>query len=313
MKVVFLYFDPHPVHEAWAKSQHAQFVSFAPRWAKNTGILMHAYVFIRGLFLPKADVYLIESPMMVSGLLLKRLFGKFKVVAINSDPFFIERTQWNFVVRGLFDMAGKLVTNIISTSGFMDDHVAWKASRSIVPPYVDTTPDAKIKPAKNKNLCFIGPHLNMKKGVDRLAALATALQSKHDLDLYLVGTLSRELSWISQEAGIIVTGKVPRPEKILEKCGVYANLARLEPAGINIIEAMAAGFTPIVTEQCGYKEAVRELSPRLVVNTVADTVVAYEFVLLNQTKLSRKARKIASRFTKAKTLPLFKKSFSLVS
>jgi len=143
--------------------------------------------------------------------------------------------------------------------------------------------------------------------------LVKALRNKHELDLYLVGTLSRELLWINSEPNVIVTGRVPHPEKILAKCGVYANLARLEPAGINIIEAMAAGFAPIVTEQCGYKEAVRELSPRLVVRTVADTVIAYEFVLRNQAKLSKKARKIAARFTKAKTIPLFKKAFSLAA
>ncbi|MBI4144317.1 glycosyltransferase family 4 protein [Candidatus Woesearchaeota archaeon] len=310
MNVVFLYNDPHAVHDAWAKSIDAKFLSFAPEWTKNNGIIMHAIAILKGLIMPKADVYLIESPMMATALLIPSFFRKFNIVAINSDPFFIARKSFNTITKKIFDTACKRIDAYVSTSKIMDENIPWNKKRTIVPPFADIQRFEKITPANNSDICFIGPHLNINKGTDRLVALFRTVKKTLNNKLYLVGELQPELEWIKKEKDVTVTGRMKSPEQILNKCGIYANMARLEPAGVNIIEAMAAGFTPIVTEMCGFKEEVRKISPELVINTPEQAIKAIDFVIQHQQELGHKSARIAKEFSKEKIVQKFKKAFA---
>ena len=321
LNVCFVYWDPHQAHRKWAESVNAKFYSFVPfnsKLIKSNGILLHLCAFIKALFfLPISDVYLIESPIMVTALLSRTIFSsKIKVFAINSDPFLWVLPEFSSLVKNVFKSLIKRVNGYLSTSEMMDK-LAEKTRKhhEIVDLYVNPTYFKVNANLKSKNACFIGPHLNTKKGVDTLVNVFSKLPEQEKRNLYLVGTIQDSVisEKIKDKKNIHVTKHVSDPGDYLKRCGLYLNLARFEPAGINILEAMAAGIPPIVSNMCGFSSVVRKVSSKLVVtsneNKIVKTVLWLE-KSKEKRSLGKKAKNIVHKFTEKHSVEDFKAKFN---
>ena len=101
----------------------------------------------------------------------------------------------------------------------------------------------------------------------------------------------------------------------LKKCSLSLHLGRGESFGINILETMLAGVPTIVSNYTGAKQVVTKVNKKLVVplskEIVSKKVVDY-FNLNSKKKraLSKKRRKIATKFNENEMLKSFKKQFS---
>ncbi len=318
MKTCFVYWDPHRVHRAWAESLNAKFTPFAPiNILKKNGLLLHLGALIKGIFLPRADTYLLESPMMVTALLPRLIFSKPKIIAINSDPFFLSLRNYRGITKKYFDWTLKFIDLIVSTSPMMRGlaekypRTPKKTKHAVVPIFIDSQKFARITPdASSQNFCFIGPHLNKQKGVDRLISLFKKLNPTGTL--FLIGTATPEIASLARkDERILITGRIKDPERILKQCAYYLNLARFEPAGANILEAMAAGFVPVVSKDCGVAPIVAKLGKEFVVDpdsgNLASTFKKFQ-TRLSDPALSRKARSLARKFTPAASIAAFNRA-----
>ena len=307
MKTCFVYWDPHRVHRAWAESLHSRFWAFVPfRFLKRNGILLHISAFLKGLFLPCADTYLLESPMMITALLPRLLFSKPKIIAINSDPFFFSLRRYKGIIKKYFDWTLQFLDVIISTSEMMANSaksypkLQKRVKHAIVPISIDVQKFAKLTPnTSTDNFCFIGPHINHQKGADYAIKLFKKLNTNSKL--FLIGNATLEIKKLVQgDKRIVITGFVPNLIDYLSKSKYYLNLSRLEPAGANILEAMTAGFVPLVSKDCGVAPVVAKLSPKLVVDPDKDDLVKrFNDVkeMMIDPALSKKARMLAKTFT----------------
>jgi glycosyltransferase involved in cell wall biosynthesis len=322
MKSCFVYWDPHRVHKTWAESAHARFWSFAPlKFFKKNGILLHLSAFFKGFFLPPADVYLLESPMMVTALLPRLLFGRKKIIAINSDPYFFSLRSYRGLIKRYFDWTLRFIDGIVSTSELMANaaktypRLPKRTQHAIVPIFIDTARFAKLKPANTGNFCFIGPHVNAQKGADRLIKLFKALNV--GAKLFMIGNATPEIAKLAKTANrVIITGKVPNYIDYVAQSTYYFNLARLEPAGANILEAMAAGFVPMVSKDCGVAPVVAQLSPKLVVDPDKDDLLKrFNNVktLMTDPALSKKARTLAKAFSQEASVNKFNAALAQIS
>ena len=115
------------------------------------------------------------------------------------------------------------------------------------------------------------------------------------------------------DENIKFTGHVKDIAAEIHKASISIHLARGEGFGINIIETMLAGVPTIVSEATGARDVVKLLDQEFVVpldtNIAAETIDKY-FMLnsVERSKLSKKARQIASRYTKERCINTFKKS-----
>jgi len=321
MKACFVYWDPHRVHKTWAESVRARFRSFVPfAFLKKNGILLHLSAFLKGFFLPRADVYLLESPMMVTALLPRLLFGSKKIIAINSDPFFFSLRSYRGLTKKYFDWTLRFIDCIVSTSELMANaaktypRLPQRVRHAVVPIFIDTSRFSRLTPAKTGNFCFIGPHVNRQKGADRLIKLFKQLDA--DAKLFMIGNATQDIAKLAKtDSRVVITGKVPNYLDYITQSTYYFNLARLEPAGANILEAMAAGFVPMVSKDCGVAPAVAKLSPKLVVDPDKDDLVKRfndAKTLMTDPALSKKARMLASTFTEQASVKKFKSALSQI-
>jgi glycosyltransferase involved in cell wall biosynthesis len=104
--------------------------------------------------------------------------------------------------------------------------------------------------------------------------------------------------------GMRVFGFVPYQElpKILSNCSVYIHPARFDTFPIAVIEAMAAGLIPVVTEMTGTKDLVRLVSPSLVIPIDIDAISTkiIEILSMDNDKkeiLSKKAKQVAEEWS----------------
>ncbi len=310
-KTCFVYWDPHPAHRAWAESVNAQLYSFVPgnsSFLKSHGFLLHLFAFLKALvLLPKADVYLLESPMMVTAVLSRVLFFSHrKILAINSDPFLWVLPRYSWLIRTVFSLVIKRINGYLSTSIMMDSFAATAGKPHTVvalplnPSYFHVQADMN-----SLNGCFIGPHLNTKKGVDILIDVFASLPHQEQRKLFLIGNVREPViqKKLNGKPNMIVTGRVPRPEDYLKKCGLYLNLARFEPAGI----------PPIVSRMCGFASFVKQVSPKLVVPLQKERIVKTILWLErsgHKACLGQKAKRLFRSFTPQRSVRDFQKKFA---
>jgi len=143
------------------------------------------------------------------------------------------------------------------------------------------------------------------KGIDLLLSVYQKLrQDFPDLQLTIVGEVEEQVkAELTKDFPedllhqITFAGKVKNLKPYIEKSAVYLHLARGEAFGSAIIEAMAGGLIPVVSEWTGAKEAVVKVDTGLVVPLQVES--AYEKikqVLLwpsqKKEEISKNARKV---------------------
>lgn len=280
---------------------------------------MLSLIYSKGI--PLSEVYVIEG----MGCILPVVFRKdrkSKIILINDDSFFDTFDKIGGLRKYLYNKLIKNIDGVISTSKLVDSKIPVKAiPREIVPLFLNVNRFKNISPDfKKKTIGYIG-RLITPKGSDILFKVFLKI---HDYDqeykLDVIGPLwdrrtVKEFNSIKKRypESIHTTEFTNHPWTYIKDCSDYINAARIEPFGINILEAMCAGIPPVVTNRCGAAEFVAKASERLVVEPDVDDL--YEaFLWLNEDQkrkrlLAKKCKEIASQITRKKSVDKFKESF----
>jgi len=317
-KVVFLYEGPHAVHAEWARAVNAEFIpdlNAGPKmgsgWPKR---IFNAFrrLFILNRIPKNTDVLLLEGGLgFVVGFLFKK-FRKGKVIMIVSDPLFYVLRRIPLLAKISYYMM-KDFDGFIPTSKLMASLIPFKNKR-IVYPFANVKKFGKIKADINsKNIIYVGV-LNKQKGVDKTVKVFLQIRrTTPEAKLFLVGLgpLKREIENIKNK-NIILTGFVKNPQTYMKECCIYINLSRLDPFGVGVVEAMAAGLVPIISKNVGAKDLVKKVDRNLIVKEEDEAAKIILSLLKDRKKISRlseKAKKEAVKYNKENSVKEFKKSF----
>jgi len=324
MKVLFVYYNPHRIHESWANSVTSEHYPFVWKWLFNfratlkpgvKGIaskitaklpfIIYPLSILRGLFLPKADVYLVESLSCVPAV----YFRKGKVIMINDDIVFYllqeKKGLYNLFMRFFL----KRVDAIISSSQLVHNYAKkfTKVPNKVVYPFVDTKKYTKKSNVKSKNLCFTG----MIEKQKRPDLIIEALNQVGEGKLYFIGKQGNFK--VPKQENIIVTGWTSSPENYLQKCGVYINPAEREAFGMAVMEAMIMGIPTLVSDRCGIAEIVKKIDKRLIIElnseNIAQKIKWLNSNLKEKQKISKKCIQIAKQYTEKKSQQNFRNTF----
>jgi len=323
MKIIGVLFGsrevPHIIHDTWFRSigldTTTSYTIFElRRLFPSLSKVSHLLGYVRSIFMPKADVYVLTSLGALPAVILKKkLFGS-KVVSINSDTFFTDLNKSKGLQKAYMKWLVKHVDVIISTSPWVRDigKKYTKAVQKVVYPFCDVRKFTKVKPNyKVPHICTIGTGINT-KGTDILFDAFRVYQKKFpESKLYVCGEL-KKIAHLEKPKNAILLGVV-NPAPYLGKSSIYINASRHESFGVNIIEAMAAGLPPLVTTHCGAAALVKEVDPWLVTSLdaqeIARKAIALQKNIVKKKRLGKKAKQIALRLTKERSIKEFKKTF----
>lgn len=310
IQCVAYYQEPHPLHKSWMKSLSSKkILSSLPKEAyfgtrygiRKMPLLSQLVSIFYGISFPSAKIYFIEGAAIASSLFLKR--GK--VICINSDPFFYNLKKAPWFVRLYSKLLLKRIDGFISTSQMMHNQ-ATKPSE-IVYPFIEKTELFKINPKfENNNICNTAG-VRYTKGTDIILEVYKKYKKiKPESELYVLGKDRNDKYWMNEVKK--VGGKAPGRVNIfpyMNNSGIYLNTSRYEPFGINILESMAAGIPPLVSEHCGATEIVRKLDKNLIIPLNSEEIIKKIKWLKSDKKrfyeLSKKSKIIAKTFTKERS------------
>jgi glycosyltransferase involved in cell wall biosynthesis len=296
---------PHPAHIFQAT-------------AINASIVPYTKIFIQ--IDKRSDILISEGfyPLLVASQ-LKRLRLAKRHVNILLGDFIIGLNKYYFLkdfLDKMFEYCDAIIANSSFTAEIFQKYFGKKYAQriGICWPLPDIKPFAEIprfflrKKLQNNHqelgICYLG-HLTYYDGVDLLPRIFLSVKNelKRDLRMYVIGSgpLYKELSQIGKNLkGFYVLGYQPlnMVKEIFKKCQLFIYPARFKCFGLSVIEAMAAGLIPLVTERTGAKDFVKKLNSRLVVpldvktisNRIAE-VLTMDPMLWRE--LSVKARQIA--------------------
>ncbi|HME87179.1 MAG TPA: glycosyltransferase family 4 protein, partial [Candidatus Nanoarchaeia archaeon] len=257
----------HYAHKQWIQSLKPEAVTaFTPNFLNQdsiaTGFIGQVLSFAKGLVVPSADVYILEGIACLPSV----AFKKGKKIVINSDVF----------VRNLSSMSGlrkryalwllSKADAFVSTSEMMKDLTVKysKKPQEVVYPQANLEAFYKIKPQLgSNNLCAIGLSV-FPKGTDIAIDTYELYKKTHsEAKLFVCGEDSYR-SEIDGLKGIVAPGRVDI-KKYLAQSAININTSRHDSFGVSVMEAMAAGVIPIVSDKCGAKNFVAKVDKKLVV------------------------------------------------
>ena len=347
MKVAFLYDGPHPMHLAWAQSVGARPVAnrFNTRTdaaamkarpdegsaRRSRGLDLVKGLSLSSLGLPAsayfqglvqgaadirdldADVLLVEGRMgVVPGQMFKKLRGG-KVVLITADPLIWEMRSFSPYWRRRFDNILEGFDGIVSVSRMMYDLLPKKAQRHarVVHPSFESNYFGIEPEPGSHSIAYIGA-LDERKGVDlSIESFVKARKSVPDARFVLIGKGPMADEYAGTE-GVEFPGFVKDPGEWLRKCSLFLHLSRFDPYPVSVLEGMAAGLVPVVSEMTGTRELLEPLDPGLVAKTPHDA--AKKLVALMRdgagtATLSARCRDAVRGWDKDRSIRDFQKAF----
>jgi len=324
MKIIFIHLGykkrVHVAHLLMAKAGNVKVhFGFMPKrlcFLYRFNAIFHQLAgFIQSFFIPKADVYLIESPECMPAIWFKA--KKTKVIMINDGPFFPLFHTYKGLKKRYSLAIIKKIDALISTSNLMKKYAEKyiKVPNKIVYHSIDTKKFSKIRPNySSNNICSIST-ARYSKGADILLDVHKIFKSKFkDSKLFVLGEegYSKEL----RKCKDVINPDFTDPVKYLANSGLYINPARIEPFGINILEAMCAGIPPLVSKFCGAAEIVKKVDPWLVTSLnpkeIAEKAVKLHKDLNLKRKLGQKCKREALKYTQERTVKEFKVKFAKI-
>jgi len=328
--VRFIYWYPHPMHKLWADSVTDKHTPFLPEsWLETFRLapaIVHQILAVLTFWrIPKDDVYLIENMICMLPTYLRS--PKSKRILMNCDNFFDIYKNTIGIKRWIYSWLMSKINGFISNSELskhtLEQYI--EVPNKIVYPGIDHK-FFKINPNFNSNNIAHGMSgIKWQKGSDIM--IEAFKQINNNNHLYLIGPMAldgfiedkvtdskslTELKYIDESQPIISTGFVDNPQQYLAKCSIFVNPARYEPFGMNIAEAMAAGFAPIVSENCGAKVIVEQINKKLIIQpTQPEIIKAIKWLNQGNRKqvLGLKARQIAKNYTMKASTNNFKQEF----
>jgi len=318
MKITFIYNAPHPVHKAWAESIKAKFVSDRAEGKLNLrNIKRFVKSFTTILKIPKdTDLLLCEGgSQFLTGALWKRRNKERKLVGIVSDPKLYYYKFMTKTKRRLYLWTLKKYDLLIPTSPMMESLIPKqvKAKIKVVFPFVDIKRHtAKVKERENNTIIFVG-RIGKEKGADNTIKAFEIIKKRFpNTKLYMVGFGSLQKQLEERKINrVIFTGWANNPEEYIRKGTIIISLARIEPAGIAILEGMCAGLVPVVSKSVGNSYIVEKVGKELVVETpsqAAKTIINLFKDNKKRISYAKKAQKIVKTYTKEKSIEAFRKA-----
>jgi len=330
-KPTFVFWYPHPMHKMWSDSITDTHTSFLPEaWLETFRLspsIIHQFLAALTFWrIPKANTYLIENMICMLPTYLRS--PKSKRILMNCDNFFDTYKNTTGIKRKIYTWLMSKIDGYISNS---------ELSRQTLSKYIDV-PNKVVYPGINSKFFSINPDFNSnniahgmsgikwQKGSDIMIEAYNKLQNPKG-HLYLIGPMAldgfvkdnvtdiqslKEIKTIDESQPIISTGFVDKPEQYLTKCEIFVNPARYEPFGMNILEAMAAGFAPIVSVNCGAKVIVEQIDKHLIIQpTPLEIIKTIKWLNQGNRKqdLGIKAKQIASKYTIKTSVDNFKQKF----
>jgi len=312
---------PHPVNESWMRAvgttQFRPFNFFPSSFMRKFSWGNQLFGFLYSFFIPSARTYLLTSTgCAISVIFKKKLLGS-KIIAINSDTFYRDLRAAKGIRKWYMLWLAKHIDGMVSSS-YMMKRLARpfiSCPHAVVYPFCDVKKFSKLRCSpKSFHICSIGTGINT-KGTDILFEVFAHYkkvfpQSK----LYVCGNKDT-INHIKAPKDTVLPGQCD-PGPYLAKSGIYINTSRHESFGVNIIEAMLAGYAPLVTNRCGVAEILKKIEPMLITSLdpkeIAKKAIALQKNLKKKTALGKKAKKIALRFTKERSVKEFRSAFNQV-
>jgi len=347
MKVAFLYDGPHPMHLAWAKSVGA--FEVANRFNTRTdaaalkarpdegsakrarGLDMVKGLSLWSLGLPAssyfqglvqgaagirsldADVLICEGRMgVVPGHMFKKLKGG-RTVLITADPFIWEIKDFPPYWKRRFEHILEGFDLIISVSRMMYELLSKKARKKarIVHPSFESGYGELVTDPGARAIAYLGA-LDERKGVDlSIEAFIKVRKAVPDARFYLIGKGPLKERYQNVE-GVDFSGFVPDPKEYFKRCGFFLHMSRFDPYPVSVLEGMAAGLVPVVSEMTGTRELLEPIDPQLVAKTPDDA--ARKLISLMKdpagtAAISARCRQAVRGWDKARSLREFQEAF----
>jgi glycosyltransferase involved in cell wall biosynthesis len=307
MTNVFIYTTPHPAHKALADSIGCiGFQSSRKGFARIPiiGRILASNKIINSLPY-NTDLILTESIStdMLAGADYKKFFNpKCKLISLVTDPKILEFKKAPLFDKLLTYDSMKEVDLFLVGSQMMFDLMPKEfhdKTKIFHPGIQDIKIYLKCNAKHGKDLVFVG-QLSQYKGIDLLVDFFIDLKSSiYNPKLYIAGNgLLNNLVKNRTNEGILWLGQTKNALFMHKIASFCVSRARFEPSGVAILEGMAQGLVPIVSEGVGYRDIVRQVDPRLV--TTTETLNIISRLIHNKkewVRLSKKSKKIASKYS----------------
>jgi len=316
MNNLFIYTTPHPAHKALAEALKCKDIKSSGK-IPFFGRLINAYSVNNKIGANKYDVILTESISrdLLAGAYYKKFHPKTKLIALLTDPKLFELSQAPLIDKYLTYWALDKADLLLVGSRMMKDLVPYPyryKTRLFYPGVKNIDEHLKIKAKHGKNIAFIGL-LGEYKGTDLLAETFKKIKSKiPGSKLYVVGRgADAKLFENKEDKGIFYLEKTENSLFMGNVASFYMSRARYEPSGCAVIEAMAQGLVPIVSDRVGYKDIVAEVDESLIIESDSRIVEKVRFLSENKKeweKLSAKCKQVAKKYSYVYMISNFKQT-----
>jgi len=301
----FIYTTPHPAHKALADSMKCVGIQSS---RKGLAKIPSIGRYIAALNVVKkipdnVDYVLTESIStdLLAGATYKAHRNKqCKLIALLTDPKLLELKTAPLFDQFLTMWSLKWADQLFVGSKMMYDLVPaqFKHKTNLFYPGIENINQyLKVSAKHGPNCAFVG-RLDDYKGTDILPGLFIRAGLSH---LYIAGDgPNKDLFKQPGYNPIVYLGKTKNSLFMHQVASMYISTARYEPSGVAVIEAMAQGLVPIVSQGVGYKDIVEQVSPRLVCSNLEETKIMMN-TLANNKKLwniySKAAKKEVTKYS----------------
>jgi glycosyltransferase involved in cell wall biosynthesis len=297
---------PHPAHRPWVEA----LLSVANAQVINLPRCFPLRFLSSSIYRKRYDLVIADGFFSLPiGWLMKKIGLCKKLAFITTSPTYIQffRTSNIFLKDVDFVIAISSLTYLVTRKMFN-----FNKQIIVCHPIPELSDFLKIEPSlDSKKICFVGSLIYW-KGADLLPKIIDRIHSKlNGVEFFIIG--GGKLNDLKDMDGVKLFGHVSHRElpKLLSECSVYLHPARFDCFPLAVIEAMAAGLIPVVTEMTGSKDLVKQVDPSLVVPTNIDAISIKIAEVLSmdieeKKKLSRRAKQVALKWS-AKTKETFLK------
>lgn len=301
MKNIFIYTGPHPAHDILADSINCEKIKTNRTGIKSIPFLGRILAANEATKKVPNDTHILLtesiSTDLLAGAMCKTMYPTLTLVSLLTDPKLFELKEAPLFDKLLTVWSLSKADILLVGSQMMYDLVppAFKSKTHIFHPGIkDIKKHLALNAKHGRDFIFVG-RLDDYKGTQRIPYLIKAFREpSHNSMIYVAGDgPNRKLLENKILDGIKYLGPTSDSFFMHDVASIYVSPAKFEPSGLAIVEAMAQGLVPIVTEGVGYKEFVRKVDPRLVVKNDMEAELIANTLIKNKSlwnTLSKKCK-----------------------
>jgi glycosyltransferase involved in cell wall biosynthesis len=285
---------PHPAHRPWVKA----LLNLADTQVINLSRRFPLRFLSRSIYRRRYDLIIADGfSSLPVGWFMNKVGLCRKLSFITTSPTYLRFFKLSsvFLTDVDFVIAVSSITRLATRRFF-------NFNRQIIicHPIPDLSEFLKVRPSLgSRKISFVGSSIPW-KGADLLPRIMAKVRMElNEAELYVIGSGEPK-----NVVGVKVFGFLARQElpKLLSKCSVYVHPARFDCFPVAVVEAMAAGLIPVVTEMTGSKDLVKLVDPDLVVPVDVDAISAKIVEVMSmdigeKEILSRRAKQVAKEWS----------------